>query len=136
MPLSYKGEDVRRVRVMSSWQLGDRNMKVENLRSFVSELILPEGFKGFRDIITLDYGEKSLGSEGISQIKITLPEGDEITSKQSFCGCTKLDYRKIDGSYIIDIGYNTKIRGPFTKQVNLYTSGKDKQIIKIQGNIL
>lgn len=113
-------------------------MKIENLRDFVSTVNIPENFKLYKDIITIDYGTKKQGSEGISQIKVTFDrKEDKFKHKVVSCWCTKMDIIDLgELEQLINIGYNTKIKGEFTKQANLYdeTKGK-KQIIKLKGNI-
>lgn len=113
-------------------------MTLENLRPFVAELEVATDFIPFEDHFTLNWGEKPKGAEKVVQIRVThTQEEDMFKTSATSCGCTTPKIKDVDNlTQILEVGYNTEIKGDFTKTVTFYTQDKKrKQRVKITGKI-
>ena len=91
---------------------------------------------------TVDYGEVEYGSDGKRQFTFT-NTGNEpliITSCKGSCGCTvpKCPTEPIlpGETANIDVKYDTKRPGPFTKTITIRSNaGSSSKIVKIKGTV-
>jgi hypothetical protein len=56
-----------------------------------------------------------------------------VSNAQKSCGCTAVDWTKEPvkkgGKGVIKVTYNTKIQGPFTKNVTVYSNAKKNMVV-------
>ncbi len=95
------------------------------------------------DKTTFDYGTVKNGANGERSFKVT-NTGDKpliISKVQASCGCTTPKFSQdpiLPGkSAEIQVGYNTKIGGPFQKLIEVYSNdpANSRSVIYIKGKV-
>ncbi len=89
-----------------------------------------------------DYGQIKRKSDGTCKFKFknvdTLPV--VISNVKASCGCTTPIWPKgpiaPGDSAVVEVGYNTKFIGPFTKTITVSTSASQTIILTIKGEVL
>ena len=109
-----------------------------------AEQMTTSGPKMVIESLTVDYGTIQKGSDPLRKVTFT-NEGTEplvIKNARGSCGCTVPTWPRepiMPGeSSVIEIRYDTKRVGPFTKTVKLTTNEKatSNHVIKIKGKVL
>lgn len=95
------------------------------------------------DKTVFDYGNVSVGADGHRLFKIK-NTGDKpliISRVQASCGCTTPEWSQepiMPGKTAdLKVGYDTKIAGPFTKIIEVYSNDAEnsRSVITIKGNV-
>ena len=93
------------------------------------------------DTTTYDYGEMEWAAKGVCEFEFT-NKGVEpliITRVRSSCGCTVPTWTKEpippQGRGKIEISYNTRIEGAFSKGIRIYTNEGKYHIVRVKGKI-
>ncbi|QOW10765.1 DUF1573 domain-containing protein [Kaistella flava (ex Peng et al. 2021)] len=95
------------------------------------------------DKTVFDYGNVKTGADGhrVFKIKNTGDKPLIISRVQASCGCTTPEWSQepiMPGKTAdLKVGYDTKIVGPFTKIIEVYSNDADnsRSVITIKGNI-
>jgi len=95
------------------------------------------------DKTTFDYGNVKAGSDGhrFFTVKNTGDKPLIISEVKPSCGCTTPEWSKdpiLPGkSTQIKVGYNTGIKGPFNKLIEVYSNdpANNRSVIYIKGNV-
>ncbi|GAA4072657.1 hypothetical protein GCM10022389_17580 [Flavobacterium cheonanense] len=92
---------------------------------------------------TIDYGKILISSDGKRQFDYTNTNKKSvfITSSKPSCGCVVIKYNeneiKKGESGVIEVYYDTRRLGKFTKTITLTTSNSDKEIVlTIKGEVV
>ena len=109
--------------------------------------VLAFGFVGAQTIsfdkTTIDYGQVKFDSDGHRYFTVT-NTGDKpliISEVKAGCGCTTPEWSKDPiapkKSAQIKVGYNTKLRGAFTKNIEVYSNDpkNERSVLYITGTI-
>ena len=95
------------------------------------------------DKTVYEYGNVAVGADG-HRIFVIKNTGDKpliITRTQASCGCTTPEVTKdpiMPGKTAeLKVGYDTKIAGPFTKIIEVYSNDAEnsRSVITIKGNV-
>ncbi|TDX84351.1 DUF1573 domain-containing protein [Epilithonimonas xixisoli] len=95
------------------------------------------------DKTTFDYGNVKAGSDGhrFFTVKNTGDKPLILTEVKPSCGCTTPEWSKdpiLPGKETkIKVGYNTGIKGPFNKLIEVYSNdpANNRSVIYIKGNV-
>ena len=95
------------------------------------------------DKTVLDYGTVKVGADGhrIFKVKNTGDKPLIISRVQASCGCTTPEWSQdpiMPGKTAdLKVGYDTKIAGPFTKIIEVYSNDSEtsRATITIKGNV-
>lgn len=112
-------------------------MKITNTTTESAELIQPDEFTFYKDVLTINYGGVTKGvTKRVSLMIKDIPEGDKVVHSAVSCGCTSPKIFGIDDTtQLLEIDFTPRETGSFTKQITLYDKGKQrKQIIKLKGD--
>lgn len=124
-------------------------LKIKNMKKIFAGLFLAGTFTVVTaqtisfDKTVLDYGKIKNGADGhrIFTIKNTGDKPLIISKVQASCGCTTPEWSKdpiMPGKTSdLKVGYDTKIEGPFTKIIEVYSNDAEnsRSVITIKGVI-
>lgn len=95
------------------------------------------------DKTTIDYGKVEVGANGQRFVTVT-NTGDQpliISNVRPSCGCTTPKWSKdpiLPGkSAKIEVGYDTKLKGPFKKSIEVYSNDPEhgRSVLWIKGSV-